>query len=304
MERLQKYLASCGIASRRKCEELIASGCICVNGKTVTQMGISVDPEKDKVLVNGRQVFPAEKMVYYALNKPAGYVVTVSDSHGTPTVMDLMKDVVERVFPVGRLDLDSEGLLILTNDGELANKMMHPRYHLEKEYIVTVRREVNDHNLRWLRKGILLDGKLTQSATVDLIRNERHHARYRVIIKEGRKRQIREMFKSVGHPVLALKRVAVGPIQLAKLPLGKYRSLTRQEIQMLRSALTQASAEKKPQQTKNEKKSYGIAKRLKHEQKRGYQTRDAQSRQGDSKSSRPQSRTGKRNKPPESGRRV
>lgn len=289
MERLQKYLASCGIASRRKCEELISLGAVSVNGKVVTQMGTCVDPENDKVFVNGRQVSLAEKLVYYALNKPAGYVVTASDSHGALTVMDLIKEIPERVFPVGRLDLDSEGLLILTNDGELANKMMHPRYHLEKEYLATVRREVNDHNLNWLRKGIFIEGRITQPATIELIRNERQHVRYRVIIREGRKRQIRQMFKSVGHPVLALKRVAIGPIQLAKLPLGKYRSLTHHEILLLRGALSH----------ENSKKSFGITKRLKDEHKRGNQTRDARTRQGDRQSPGPKSRTGKRNQPPE-----
>lgn len=235
-ERLQKFLASCGIASRRKCEEFILDKKISVNGVVITKLGTRIDPEKDQVKMNGKVVTPPAKSVYYALNKPAGYVVTMSDSHGIPMVTELVKDVKERVFPVGRLDLDTEGLLLLTNDGELANRMMHPRYHLEKEYIVTVKRELNQHNLRWMKKGVIIDNNTTLPARIELLKRDRYHVRYRVIIREGRKRQIRRMFKSIGHPVLALKRVAIGPVILGRLPKGQYRSLTSKEVAALKSA--------------------------------------------------------------------
>jgi len=235
--RLQRYLALCGIASRRKCEELITRGRVIVNGATVVQIGTCVTPEEDRVLVDGREITPPKRFVYYALNKPAGYVVTMSDSHGTPTVMSLLQDVRERVFPVGRLDMDTEGLLLLTNDGEIANRLMHPRYHLEKEYIVAVRHELNEHNLNWLRRGIELEGKVTQPARIRLIKKNRDCIYYKMVIHEGRKRQIREMFKAAGHPVLSLKRIAIGPVRLGILSTGRYRSLSGAEVKILRKAI-------------------------------------------------------------------
>jgi pseudouridine synthase len=234
--RLQKFLASCGIASRRKCEELIQQKRVSVNGIFITQMGTCIDPEKDQVRVNGKLVALPPKPVYYALNKPEGYVVTMSDSHGMPMITELIKDVKERVFPVGRLDLDTEGLLLLTNDGELANRLMHPRYHLEKEYIVSVKKELDQHNLRWVKKGVVIDDKPTLPARIELFRKDRSFVRYRIIIREGRKRQIRRMFKAVGHPVMSLKRVAIGAVTLGRLPKGQYRPLTRKEIADLKSA--------------------------------------------------------------------
>ncbi|MBN1902705.1 rRNA pseudouridine synthase [Candidatus Sumerlaeota bacterium] len=233
--RLQKYLASCGIAARRKCEELILQKKVSVNGVVITQMGTCIDPEKDKVRVNGKLATLSPERVYYALNKPEGYVVTMSDSHGAPMVTQLLKNVKERIFPVGRLDMDTEGLLLLTNDGELANRLMHPRFHLEKEYIVTVKKELSEHSIRWLKKGILIDSKPTLPAKIDLLSRKRNDTHYSIIIREGRKRQIRRMFKAIGHPVIALKRVAIGPVILGRLPLGQYRSLTRKEIAALKS---------------------------------------------------------------------
>jgi 23S rRNA pseudouridine2605 synthase len=233
--RLQKFLASCGVAARRKCELLISSGSVTVNGETVTLPGTSIDPAKDKICVDGKDV-SLEKYVYYALYKPIGVVVTASDSHGVTTYLDIVPDIKERVFSVGRLDLDTEGLLILTNDGELANRLMHPKYHLPKEYLVTVRRQVNEHDMRYLKKGIKLEGKITQPADVVLMKKGRGFARYRVIIREGRKRQIRKMFEAVRHPVMALKRGAVGPVTLGKLHKGEYRPLTRSEVKALRTA--------------------------------------------------------------------
>ena len=233
--RLQKYLASCGIASRRKCEELILEGRVFVNGAPATRLGSRVDPEKDRVNLDNRPVEQPQRFVYYALNKPPGVAVTASDSHGLPIALELLKGVKERVFSIGRLDLDTEGLLLLTNDGELAHRIMHPRYHLEKEYIVTVARPVSEHDLRWLRKGIRIEGKPTQAATIELVEKKHSFIRYKILIREGRKRQIRLMFKAVGHPVINLRRVAIGPIRLGKLPQGQYRPLSHREILLLKS---------------------------------------------------------------------
>jgi len=235
-ERLHKYMARCGVAARRKCEILIAEGRVTVNGNTVTSMGITVDPRTDRVTVDGKTIQPPHRYVYFALNKPAGVVVTASDSHGVKTVLDIMEEVTERIFPVGRLDLDTEGLLLLTNDGELANRLMHPRYHLEKEYHACVTQQVNDHNLRWLSRGIVIDGKRTIPARIRLRRKGGKNWCYQVIIREGRKRQIRRMFRAVGSPVQYLKRMAIGPVRIGRLKTGEYRPLTKKEIRDLKQA--------------------------------------------------------------------
>lgn len=232
--RLQKYMADSGVAARRKCEEIIASGRVKVNGEKVTEMGVKVDPEKDKITLDGKIIEPLEKEVYFALNKPAGVVTTVSNKHGETTVMDLVKEVDERIFPVGRLDKDTKGLLILTTDGKLANRMMHPRYHLDKTYIVTVKHELPKRSLKYLSKGIVVGGKKTQPASVDLYKKTRRMVRYKMTIREGRKRQIRRMFKAVGDPVVELKRVSIGPVTLGRLPEGEYRPLNRKEIGQLK----------------------------------------------------------------------
>ena len=232
--RLQKYMADSGVAARRKCEEIIASGRVKINGEKVTEMGIKVDPYKDEVSVYGKIIEPLEKEVYFALNKPAGVVTTVSNKHDETTVMDLMKGVDERIFPVGRPDKDSKGLLILTTDGKLANRMMHPRYHMDKTYIVTVKNELPKRSVKYLSKGIIVGGKKTKPASVDLYHKTRRMVRYKIIIREGRKRQIRRMFKAVGHPVFELQRVSVGPVKLGTLPDGEYRPLNRKEIIQLR----------------------------------------------------------------------
>jgi len=235
--RLHKHMALCGIDSRRRCEDLIVQGRVSVNGVVATKLGTCIDPDKDRIFVDGKEIFPAPGFIYYALNKPAGFVVTMKDSHGAATVMDIMKDIKERIFPVGRLDRDTRGLLLFTNDGQLANRLMHPRYHLEKEYLATIKRELERHNLRWLKKGIVLEGKKTLAATVDIYRKMRHSVVYRLVIREGRKRQIRRMFKAVGHPVTDLKRVGIGPIRLGRLAQGEYRLLTLREIRALKKAV-------------------------------------------------------------------
>lgn len=229
MMRLQKYIASCGAASRRAAEEMIAAGRVSVNGVTVTEMGVSVDEGYDEVTLDGRPIFPEEKKVYILLSKPKGYVTTASDDHGRPTVLDLV-DVPERVFPVGRLDLNTEGLLILTNDGEFANHLMHPRYECEKTYFVRTAEPVDEEALDMLRRGVQIeDGFVTSPATV--IRKDAN--KFSVKIREGKKRQVRRMFEAVGGKVLYLRRTAIGELRDTRLEKGKWRYLTKDEVNYL-----------------------------------------------------------------------
>lgn len=232
-ERLQKYLASAGIASRRASEELIAQGRVTVNGQVVTAQGVKIIPGKDRVQVDGKNVHEEEKNVYLLLNKPSGYVTTMKDTHDRPIVTDLLHDMPYRVFPVGRLDFETEGLLLLTNDGEFAYRMTHPKFKLLKTYIATVRGNLTDERLEQLRKGILLEDGMTQPADVKILRKERHKTMVKISISEGRNRQIRRMFAAVKNPVLELKRISIGSLTLDKLPVGEYRHLTEAELQKI-----------------------------------------------------------------------
>lgn len=236
--RLQKYMAEQGIASRRKSEELIAQGKVKVNGHPA-QLGDKINPYKDLVTVRGEKItfVKKRKMVYIMLHKPRGYVTTVSDERGRKTVMDLIPDVKERVYPVGRLDRDSEGLLILTNDGVFTNCMTHPSHEYSKVYRVTVRPGVNDEILNNLRTGIELDGKKTAPAEVTVLTQEEGRVVLEFIIHEGRNREIRRMCESQGLEVARLKRTAIGSLKLGMLGQGKYRELSEQEVKkLLRSA--------------------------------------------------------------------
>lgn len=229
MMRLQKYIAICGEASRRAAEEMIASGRVYVNGKLVTEMGITVEEGIDEVTLDGRVIFPEEKKVYILLSKPKGYVTTAADDHGRPTVLELV-DVPERVFPVGRLDLNTEGLLILTNDGDFANHLMHPRYECEKTYFVRTAEPVDEASLDMLRRGVRIDDDfVTSPATV--IRKDEN--KFSVKIREGKKRQVRRMFEAVGGKVLYLRRTAIGELRDTKLEKGKWRYLTPAEVKYL-----------------------------------------------------------------------
>lgn len=207
-----------------------------VNGVVVTALGVKVDPEADVVEVDGRVVRPQQRLRYLALNKPRGYVTTVHDPQGRPTVMDLLAGVTERVFPVGRLDADTEGLLLLTNDGELAHRIMHPRFQVEKRYRATVAGAVGDEALRLLARGVPLEDGLTAPARVRLVSRTPQRSVVELAILEGRKRQVRRMFQYVGHPVLRLVRLAVGPVRLGHLPVGAWRDLTAAELAALRRA--------------------------------------------------------------------
>lgn len=231
-ERLQKVLAHAGVASRRAAEELIAAGRVSVNGAVVREMGLRVMP-RDHVAVDGRPIGRAEKLVHVALNKPTGYVSTARDPEGRPTVMDLVK-VPARVYPVGRLDWDTEGLLLLTNDGELAHRLTHPRYGVEKEYHALVEGYPPQSVTRALREGVELEDGWTAPAKVGRLREEDGGLWLAVTIHEGRNRQVRRMLEAVGFPARRLVRVRVGPIHLGQLPFGESRRLERREIDALR----------------------------------------------------------------------
>lgn len=229
--RLQKFMAECGVASRRKSEELIEMGKVKINGH-VAQIGDKVNPKRDIVTVRGKKINKADRMYYFMLNKPRGYVTTVSDELGRKTVMDLV-DCKARIYPVGRLDKDSEGLLILTNDGSFANALTHPKHNYAKVYRVTVRPSVNDEILDKLRSGIEIDSRMTAPCDVNIITEEDGRVVLEFILREGRNRQIRKMCEAVNLEVARLKRISIGPVKLGMLQTGKYRELTDNEVKKL-----------------------------------------------------------------------
>lgn len=239
LERLQKIIAAAGVASRRKAEELITSGRVQVNGTVVTELGTKADAGTDHIKVNGKLLQGVERHVYLLLNKPKGYVTTVSDPEKRPTVMDLIRGVKGRVYPVGRLDYASEGLLLLTNDGALANLLMKAASHVSKTYVVKVAGAPTEDDLSKLRAGVSIatdDGKRVRTgpAAVRIIK-EAANPWYEVTLIEGRNRQIRRMFEAVGHHVEKIKRVRYGPLTL-DVPPGEFRSLTLKEVERLKSA--------------------------------------------------------------------
>jgi len=233
MERLQKFLAHAGIASRRMCENIIKSGRVKVNGKTVCEPGFKIDPQNDKVQVDGQYVKHKPKNIYLMLNKPRGYVSTVKDERGRKTVLDLVKHIDERVYPVGRLDYRSEGLLILTNDGDLTYFLTHPKNKIPKTYRVRVCGVPSMNKLEKLASGVELEDGRTSPAKISLIDILKGNALLEITITEGKNRQIRRMCEHIGHPVLRLVRTRIGPLELRKLPSGKVRELTQKELKML-----------------------------------------------------------------------
>lgn len=233
--RLQKFLAACSVASRRKCEELIAAGAVKVNGR-VAMLGDKVSPS-DKVTVHGRRVIPPkDRFVYVALHKPRGFITTMQDERGRKCVRELVEDVGERIFPVGRLDRESEGLLLMTNDGELANRITHPAHHVVKIYRVTVGPEVTEDQLDRMRTGVELDGRLTAPAQVSILLREPSRVVLQISIREGRNRQIRRMCEALGLTVKRLKRTAVGSVKLGMMHPGAWRYLTPEEVDKLKAA--------------------------------------------------------------------
>ena len=232
--RLQKYMAMCGVAARRKCEEMIAAGRVTVNGRVITEMGTQVE-EQDEVLVDGARITPEEEKRYVLYHKPAGEVTTVSDEKGRETVMDRFRDFPVRLYPVGRLDYDSEGLLLLTNDGELAQRLTHPSCEADKVYLARVTGNPSNEAIDRLRRGVYMEGdeRRTYPADVCVVRDESLFSDILVTIHEGRNRQVRRMFDAVGHKVLLLRRVRFGPLELGNLRRGEWRELTAQEVEQL-----------------------------------------------------------------------
>jgi 23S rRNA pseudouridine2605 synthase len=233
MERLQKILSQAGIASRRASEQLMLDGRVTVNGVTVRELGSKADPSHDDIRVDGRRVKVVEHHRYLLLNKPRGYVTTRSDPQRRPTVIDLLAGVREYVYPVGRLDFDSEGLLLLTNDGDLAARLTHPRHALPRVYEAHVLGEPDAHDVDRLARGVTIEGRRTLPAEVKPL----GPSRLRITIREGRNRQVRNMCDAIGHPVTHLKRVAIGPITDAKLKPGRWRDLTADEVRALKRSL-------------------------------------------------------------------
>lgn len=232
--RLQKYMAKCGIASRRKSEEIILEGRVKVNDIFVKELGVTINPKKDIVKVDNKIIKLEENKIYIMLNKPKGYVTTVKDKHSEKIVLDLINGVKERIYPVGRLDVDTTGLLLLTNDGDLAYKLTHPSYEIPKKYIALVKGIPNNKKLYKFRKGLKINGRMTAEAYVKILKRNRDTSLLEISIHEGRNRQVRKMCKYIGHPVIQLERVAIGKLELGNLGIGEWRYLTSKEIEYLK----------------------------------------------------------------------
>ena len=232
--RINKYLADCGVASRRKCDELIAQGKVKVNGKVVRELGLDIKPT-DVVLFENRAVRPSVKRVYYKLHKPKGYVTTASDEKGRKTVVELMRKVQERIYPIGRLDYDTEGLLILTNDGDITNILTHPKNNVKKTYIATVEGEITPADIKQISKGVDIGGYVTQPCSAQILDKDDKFTRVEIVIAEGKNHQVKKMFEAVGKTVAFLKRTSIGEIKLGGLSRGEYKALTTKEISYLKS---------------------------------------------------------------------
>lgn len=231
-------MARCGVASRRKCEEIILSGEVKINDNIVSELGVKINPEKDIVTYKGNIIKPEEKKLYIMLNKPEGYITSVKDEKGRKTILDLVK-VEERIYPIGRLDYDSSGLILLTNDGDIYNKIIHPRVNIGKKYIATCRGEFSKEEIKRFESGVDIGGYITADAKMTLLDIEKKHnsvnSVVEIIIHEGKNRQIRRMCEALGHEVLSLKRVEVGNIKLGYLKKGQWRHLTEEELKYINS---------------------------------------------------------------------
>lgn len=232
--RINRYLAQCSLGSRRQVEKLILDGAIKVNGKIVDDLSMQIDPVQDRVEFQDQIIHPDRKKIYIMLNKPVDYIVSTRDDFSRKTIFELLPSLAAHYFPVGRLDLNSEGLLLLTNDGDFANLILHPRYKISKLYKVSVKGEINQEQLQKLRSGLRLGGVLTQPARVHVKSRSAGKTVLRMVIQEGRKRQIREMFKAVGSQVMSLRRLQIGDLKLGDLPAGRWRYLTKEEVQKLK----------------------------------------------------------------------
>ncbi|MHC1746103.1 MAG: pseudouridine synthase [Negativicutes bacterium] len=235
MERLQKILSQAGVCSRREAETRILAGRVMINGQVVTELGVKVDPVQDEIVVDGKRI-TAQTHIYILLNKPSGVVTTLSDPQRRRTVADLLHGISERVYPVGRLDYHTQGLLLLTNDGDLANRLMHPRHHVDKTYVVKAYGTVSEDRLDILRTGIKLSDGITAPALIRILSvdNEQHFSMVEVTIHEGKNRQIRRMFEAIGYPVQQLERTRIAFLTLQNLPTGSFRHLTNDEVNRLK----------------------------------------------------------------------
>ena len=233
LERLQKIISAAGITSRRASEALIVNGQVAVNGVVVTELGSKADPSKDTITIDGKALKISRERLYILLNKPTGYITALKDSQNRPLVTDLLKEVPERVYPVGRLDYNTEGLLLLTNDGEWANRLMHPSHEIEKEYHVRVRGKVIDQQLKRMAEGVELEDGMTAPAVVNLVKSGEQNDWISVAIHEGRNRQVRRMCEAVSLSVVRLKRIRYGSLELGTLRAGKFRFLSEAEVRQL-----------------------------------------------------------------------
>lgn len=232
--RLQKFIAECGVASRRGAEKIILDGRVRVNGEIVDYMGFDINPESDVAEIDGRVIKAESKKYYIMLNKPKNYITTVSDECGRPTVMQLVSDIDARIYPVGRLDFDTTGLLIMTNDGEFANILTHPSHAVNKVYIARTDKPLDDEQLRKLCRGVEIDSGMTAPAKAENIKRPKKGFEVKITIHEGKNRQVRKMLECVGVNVMSLKRISVGSLTLGNLPEGKWRKLSDAEINKLR----------------------------------------------------------------------
>ena len=235
-ERLQKYIARCGVASRRKAEELILNGDVKVNGLIIKELGSKINPEKDAVTVYDKKIYEKDEHIYIKLYKPEGYVTTVKDQFNRKTVLDLI-NIKERIYPIGRLDYNTSGLLLLTDDGDLANRLMHPKYHIYKTYEADIRGSISRDSINKLKSGVIIDGYKTAPAKVKLLNQKetrQNISSVQISIYEGKNRQVRKMFEAVGHNVIKLKRISFGEINLVDLKSGQWKYLTDDEIKFLK----------------------------------------------------------------------
>lgn len=233
LERLQKYMARCGVGSRRSCENLIIQGRVKVNGNIEAELGTKIDPEIDEILVDEDIIIPESNKIYIALNKPTGYVSTVKDDRGRKTILDLI-DIDERIYPIGRLDYDTEGLIFLTNDGDIYNKIIHPRKSINKIYIAEIRGIPNDKELKLFETGIDIGDYITAPAKIKILKSLRNNCICEITIHEGKNRQIRRMCEKINHNVINLKRISIAGIGLGNLKTGEYRNLTEHEVKYLK----------------------------------------------------------------------
>ena len=235
--RINKYLASCNIASRRKSEEIILSGRVKVNSKVVTELSYDIDEKNDIVLLDDKEIKPSENLVYIVLNKPEGYITTVKDQFDRPSVLDLITDIKERIYPVGRLDYETSGLLILTNDGDLTYTLTHPKHSVYKTYMAIVKGIPTENELENFRNGLYIEDYKTAPAKIKVVKTnlEKNYSICKIQIHEGKNRKVRKMCRAINHPVLRLKRVSVGNLNIKDVEIGKYRYLTSDEIAYLKS---------------------------------------------------------------------